>query len=340
MSLSEKLLQRIETEFRQRDKEISDFAIEEIVEITGGWESPIYSFTARFQKGENRFEQGQVIRFYQGAGAQAQARKDFQIMTRVNQFGVPTPGLDFLILDEGGPQDAYLLMEKIEGQSAARLIRAGQDQQGEVLKRLAAYQARLHEIDWWQIWRPEDAEALVGQDFIQARLENLRLEIAQLRISDFDCSLAWLEERIPNEDGTNLSLLHNDYHPENALVGSEDGALFLIDWGFAELGDARMDLAWTLLQVSLMLGSNARAKYLAAYEDARGQAVGHLAFFEALKFSERMATIAQWLQPDFEIPIRKIREAGLQGSYKVHVINVYDRLKEITGCKIPLIETL
>lgn len=339
MSLSDELVQKIEAEFRKHDPEIANFAIEEIAEITGGWESPIYSFSLRFQRGSAHFQQGHVIRVYEGANAQAQAQKDFQIMTRVNQFGLPTPAIDFLIMNKDRVDEAYLLMEKIEGETAADFIQAGKDEGGEVLGRLAAYQARLHEMNWRQIWQPQDAEKFSSKGFARAKLENLRREIAQLGIPDFECCLAWLEERIPKESAE-LSLLHNDYHPENALLRNEDGALFLIDWGFAELGDARMDLAWSLLQVSLILGGHARAEYLAAYEDARGATVEHVEFFEALKFTERMATIAQWLQPDFEIPIRKIREDGLRGSYKVHITNVYARLKEITGCTIPLIEAL
>ena len=81
-----------------------------------------------------------------------------------------------------------------------------------------------------------------------------------------------------------------------------------------------------------MLGRNAREAYLSAYEDAASQSVEHLAFFEALKFTERMVTIAQWLQSGFEIPIRKISQESLRGSYKVHIVNVYARLKEVTGC--------
>jgi len=335
MSLSKELIQRIEGEFRKRDAGISALEITDIVEITGGWESPIYSFRSKINKASGSVEQGHVIRFYEVDGAIAQARKDFQIMTRVNQFGVPTPTLEFLILDEDEPGEAYLLMEKIEGPTVAQVA-----QKEEPIKRLAAYQAVLHKIDWPEIWMPEDVHKQAGTDYVQTRMEKLKGEISQLELPDFDCVLAWLEEHVPVEGSVELSLLHNDYHPENALLRDEDGAMFIIDWTFAEPGDARMDLAWSLLQVSLMLGADAKGEYLRAYEEALGQSVKDLAFFEALKFTERMLTIAQWLQPDFEIPIRKISKEALQGSYKVHVTNVYARLKELTGCEIALIETL
>jgi len=335
MGLSKKLITRIEEQFRLRDSDIRAVEILDIVEITGGWESPIFSFRSKITKSSGSVEQGHVIRFYVGDGAIAQARKDFQIMTRVNQFGVPTPGLEFVIFAEDKPREAYLVMEKIEGPTVAE-----QKASKRAIRGLADYQAVLHKLDWREIWKPEGAQELTGQDYVRLRMERLKDAISQLEGSDFDCTLAWLEERFPAESSVELSLLHNDYHPENALVREADGAMFIIDWTFAEPGEARMDLAWTLLQVSIMLGAEAREDYLKAYEKELGESVKDLAFFEALKFAERMLTIAQWMQPDFEIPIRKISKDALRGSYKVHVINVYARLKAVTGCEIPLIETL
>jgi aminoglycoside phosphotransferase (APT) family kinase protein len=341
MSLPKDLVARIEQAFRKRDPEIQSMAIDHIEEIVGGWESPIYSFTSQTMREGGVQSSGHVIRFYTGLEATAKAHKDFRVMERVSQLGVPTPKLDFVI-DDTGDDEAYLVMEKIEGKTAAHFLQAKDEVDGRALMELAAYQAMLHGLDWRDIWIPKNAELLArdASGYVEDRLVSLKETIKELGSGDFDCVIAWLDSKVPGNDASPVTFIHNDYHPENAVLREADEALFIIDWGFAEPGDARMDLAWTLLQVSLMLGRNAREAYLSAYEDAASQSVEHLAFFEALKFTERMVTIAQWLQSGFEIPIRKISQESLRGSYKVHIVNVYARLKEVTACTIPLIEAL
>ena len=66
----------------------------------------------------------------------------------------------------------------------------------------------------------------------------------------------------------------------------------------------------------------------------------YLEYFEAVKFSERMLTIATWLDESVVIPVKKITREAIRGEYKIHVLNVYARLKEVTGLELPTIENL
>ena len=59
-----------------------------------------------------------------------------------------------------------------------------------------------------------------------------------------------------------------------------------------------------------------------------------------LKLGARLITIALWLDEDVEIPVPKITKDSIRNEYKVHVLNVYDRVKEITRLEIPLFEGL
>ncbi len=54
----------------------------------------------------------------------------------------------------------------------------------------------------------------------------------------------------------------------------------------------------------------------------------------------RMLTIATWLDEAVEIQIPRITKQAFRADYKVHVLNLYRRLKEITGLEIRTIEEL
>ena len=92
--------------------------------------------------------------------------------------------------------------------------------------------------------------------------------------------------------------------------------------------------------MDVMVGPQYREELLKRYEKLAGKAVENLEYFEAVKFSERMLTIATWLDESVAIPVKKITKEAIRGQYKVHVLNVYARLKEITGLELPTIENL
>lgn len=324
MSLPREVLDGLRAQFEHQGAARQVLALSDVEEIEGGWESPIFSFRVLFEEQGRRAARAFVLRSYAGPDGAERARQDFEIMTRVNHYGLPTPGLEF-VLEAPAQQGAYLVMEKIEGRQALELLRSGAGD-GELLARLAGYQAGLHVIPPGKIWPAQlDAEMDDPQGYASRRVARLRAAVEAQKLEGFAAHLDWLEARAAGILEARLALLHNDYHPENVLLRAEDGAAFIIDWSFAEVGERRMDLAWTLLQVGTMLGADARAEYLAAYEAAAGSPVKHLDFFEVLKFSERMATIAAWLRPEVQIPVAKISKAALRGSYKVHVHSVYAR---------------
>lgn len=333
MSISIGLREEILSNFGKQNPDGSNFAITDVEEFEGGWERPIHGFTLTYEIGGRRVDEWHVLRSYPGVGGAQAALKDFSIMTQAQQEGIPTPSLDFVIAPVAADA-AYLIMEGIQGSQAASAIR---EEGHNLLAEMAAYQVALHSLtperfwDWGNIVEPKD--------FLNAKLSELHRQTRVFDHNDFGKTLDWVESKAADVNEFRISITHNDYHPENVLVRSTDGAIFIIDWGFAAPGEPRMDLAWTLLQISNMLEEKARSSYLAAYEEGAGP-VEQLEVFEALKFTERMATIARWLQPGFQPPIPKISQKAIRSSYKIHVLNVYRRLKEITGERIAIIEEI
>jgi Ser/Thr protein kinase RdoA (MazF antagonist) len=159
-------------------------------------------------------------------------------------------------------------------------------------------------------------------------------------LSDFKGLLEWLDVKRKQVKDTDLVFLHNDFHPENVIVDDASEELFVLDWGFAGMGDRRSDLAWTLHQLLFMLGAEARSAYLDFYEQAFGRTIENLEFFEVLKLAQRLSTIGLWLNPDYAHPIKKIDAEAIRTSYRIHVERVYQRVREMTGVEIRLFEEL
>jgi aminoglycoside phosphotransferase (APT) family kinase protein len=208
---------------------------------------------------------------------------------------------------------------------------------------------KIHQAPWQKILDDAEAFNLSAAEpttYVRAQLAEMRNKAARFHLDQFEPFFAWLEERI--EQGAtqqlcvtqHLCVMHNDYHPGNLLMKGETNELVVVDWSFAEVGDYRLDLAWSVMLFAALVGLDYRQPMVRAYAEAAGKPVENFTYFEVLKLTMRMLTIATWLDESVEIPIKKITRAAIRGDYKVHVLNPYRRLKEITGLGLPIIEEL
>ncbi len=86
-------------------------------------------------------------------------------------------------------------------------------------------------------------------------------------------ALGWLRANAP--PAVTPALVHGDFKANNLLV-DRAGAITVIDWEMAHLGDPLEDLAWTMLWTTgddIVGGLLAREDYLARYAATAGQAV-------------------------------------------------------------------
>lgn len=201
----------------------------------------------------------------------------------------------------------------------------------------------LHEVPWQNVIQDDQGKKAMENDplaLVKTKLVEMRLTIERFQLFEFAPFLEWLEQRVDYGTSVEFCLMHNDYHPENLIFTPGDTRLTILDWSFAEIGDFRLDLAWSVLLYGVMLGERYRKHLISFYEQFRGRPIYHLEYFEVLKFTERILTIATWLDPSVRIPVDKITRDAIRGDYKIHVLNVYRRLKEILGFSLPTIENL
>lgn len=322
----------------------SNLEITHIKEITEGWETEKYSLSIRYNVEDDVRAEELILRFYFGPQQRKQARKEYALMNRAPQFSIPVPRVDLLATDHSPFGDAFIVMERIRGETMATTLDGASEPEILTLMRMmVTHFVTLHQIPWQQLF-DNDQRGIPAHhepmDFIRSQLTDMRTTVFRYRLHEFDPFLRWLDERAELGATTRLCVIHNDYHPLNIMVRESNGGLVILDWSFADVGDYRLDLAWSVLLVSVMVGDLYGEIMVKLYEEIAGARVEHFQYFEVLKFTARILTIASWLDESVVIPVKKITREAIRNEYKVHVLNVYNRLKEITDLELPSMETL
>jgi aminoglycoside phosphotransferase (APT) family kinase protein len=155
-------------------------------------------------------------------------------MIAARAAGVPVAELyDF---GEGALGQAYLLMERLDGETIPRrLLRddAYAAARGGLAHRLGEVLARIHQVD------PDSIPGLPHLDAL-GQVTELYAAFAEPRPA-LEMGLRWLAEHRPAPAAD--ALVHGDFRIGNLMVG-EDGLRGVLDWELAHRGDPRQDLGW------------------------------------------------------------------------------------------------
>jgi aminoglycoside phosphotransferase (APT) family kinase protein len=313
--------------------------IESIEEISIGWETEVYALRAAFPGAQDRQRGDYVLRLYAGVDGRMHADRDYALLGRLAALDFPVPRR-VALADKGSPFGVPLIvMERIQGPLLADVLAAAPaDARRGWLLQAAQLLADLHRLS--------PAKAVPGhaapdpESYLANELARMRDLMEKQRLVEFEPHLTALERDAGAIAAVDLVLLHNDYHPANILVREADQSLVVIDWTWTDVGDYRLELAWTGLMLQISLGEVWRDAFWADYAKSSSRSLDNLAFFERLKFTQRMLTIAHWLQPDTVIPVPKITRQAIRGDYRVHVLNVYQRLQQLGSPPLPTIEAL
>ena len=344
VAITQKGIRELSALFEKKYPHRKNVLADNFQEITTGWETKIFSFSIHFEAKGAAYSEDLILRFYQGPQGTAQSKREYAVIKKVAQAGLPVPKVVLLVSDSSPFENPFVVMEKIDGPTmAAELDHASDKSKRSLIKQFTAPFVKLHQLSWNQVFASKSQSLRNIDDplaYINSKLSEMRTLIDRFGLTEFEGHFRWLEERLEHGAVSRLSVLHNDYHPLNILIRDEEGGLAIIDWSFAEVGDYRLDLAWSVLLLGVMAGEQYRDVMLASYEQLSGDRVEHFQYFEVLKFTQRTLTIATWLDDSVEIPVKKITKAAIHNDYKVHILNPYRRLKEITGLSLNTIEAL
>ena len=213
------------------------------VELQGGFESLIYSFTLGGAPPE--FEGPLVLRVFRRLEDPERARREALIHNTVAEHGFPAPRILIAVTGAEEIGAPFLIMPRVPGATMlAQFEGLGRGRpSGELIRlvismprilrrtisQLARTQARLHRLPGDLLLRAFEREGLnVGAITFDGKLRAMFDKTGSGPLSDLRPAVAWLIDNRPAEPDA-LVICHGDFQPFNVMV--KDGEVTgVIDW--------------------------------------------------------------------------------------------------------------
>ncbi len=208
------------------------------------------------------------------------------LMQSAQAAGVPEPEVFYVLQDDDGLGDGFI-MEWLVGEAlGARIVRS--PALDEIRPKLAfecgEILARIHAIDLTATGLDRHLAATTTADYVDQTWERYRLFDTPQPMIDY--AGRWLMDHLP--DDVEPVLVHNDFRNGNIMV-SPQGVVAVLDWEVAHIGDPVRDLGWICTnswrfgRSDLPVGGFGRLEdLLAGYESVSGTKVDR----ERVKFWE------------------------------------------------------
>ncbi|MGH9301617.1 MAG: phosphotransferase family protein [Acidimicrobiales bacterium] len=203
-------------------------------------------------------------------------------MEAAGRAGVPVPALIVADDDPGLDGSAFLIMQRIDGETIPRRILrddAYREARAALTAQCARAAAAIHSID------PRSVEGLdCGDQVAQFRMV---LDEMDQPSPTFELAFRWLEAHRPVPGPR--AVVHGDFRIGNFIVGP-GGLRSVLDWELVHAGDPMEDLAWMCVkswrfgQALPVGGFGTRDELISVYEEAGGRRVDRdaLAWWEVL----------------------------------------------------------
>ena len=184
--------------------------------------------------------------------------REYRILAALAGTDVPVPRVHHLCEDSGIVGTAFYVMDHVEGsvdQDPAWPAQPPAERRALYLS-MADVLARLHRVDWRGLGL-DDFGREGNYIARQIRRWSGQYEASQTdEIPEMDRLIAWLPERIPDDDET--AIVHGDYRPGNLIVHpAEPRVAAVLDWELSTLGHPLSDLAHNCLAFSIPRGTTA-----------------------------------------------------------------------------------
>ena len=336
---SSNLLEYLKKKYPQR----KDLKILNLKNITSGWETEIRSFDLEWEESNEVILNPLVIRIFPGNRVEEKAKKEFTFMKELHNLNYPVPTVYLFETDYSIIGHPFIIMERISGGTIEDRI----DMENESLPYWLDVMCRLfvdlHNTNWESLVSEEDRERYRERDndyfIINDILSDYRAALKHTNSQIFLPIVEWLEERKELVPCEKPSIVHRDFHAMNVLLDEKDNPI-VIDWGAAGVSDSRVDTAWSLLLYFAYGTIERRNDLLARYEKALGRKVEHIEYFEVIACLRRLHDVYISLkQGSHEYGLRP-EAVEMMKSTIYHVINVRNRLYDLTGIVLPDIDKM
>ena len=225
----------------------------------------VYAFSLLYNY-ENKVVNLQlVLKLYESTEQHRRTSQiEYYILNYLNNASFPVPNVYFMETNEsvfGGP---FLIMERIDGQSMKNYVKHHKEKEVfDVLNLLAATCVRLHELDFNVISenvleKPEDEYSYARKSAL------IKDELNYGKNWDYGWLTNWLKINVEKCPCNQYSLLHFDMGFNNFIVTKNKKIMF-IDWEWARVGDALMDVGSAYLEIRRVIDAKAASFFLKQY---------------------------------------------------------------------------
>jgi len=176
--------------------------------------------------------------------------REFRVLSHLHDVYCPAPKPVVFCEDESVIGAKFYLMERLHGIILRAQAPEGFNPSAELVQSMCKSFIHnledLHAIDYEQVGLGGLRKP--GQ-YMARHMEGWERRYKDSQTDDipeFDQSVAWLKERVPQDSGA--TLIHNDYKFDNLVLGESDWSKIvgLLDWEMCTIGDPLSDLAISL----------------------------------------------------------------------------------------------
>ena len=321
--------------------EFQNVEINNIVDITSGWENDLLSFNLRYHDQGERIKKELVVRIYPATDSKEKSEKEFSVMKNLWDLSYPVPKME--ILESSGEiiGKPFVIMERINGPTLGEVLRKSSLRtQTKLMECFIDLYLQLHKLNWkeFQLIFPLPG----SQSFhthVKAQLNEYYTSLLKHGMSDFREVFEWLRNRIDKISISSLSLIHLDYHPDNILMKKGKNPV-VIDWGTSTVLDFRFDLAWTILLTNAHSSPSLGQQVFDLYQAKLGRAIEDFEFFYMFAATRRLTDYAISMTQGAESSGMRPETTTTLKQYNQVYKFVYNILRDHLDVKIGIIEEL
>ncbi len=328
--------QILEQYLKTKFSDNTTLSIAQLSKLRDGWESDNYIFTV--ESSPQITQTTWVWRIYTGVGSPEKARREFTSMKKLLAAGYPVPQVLYLETEHSPINRPFIIMEYIPSEMMWHLLdTASAEVQEQLIDQFCKLFVQLHALDWKQF----DDALQVDDPFtlIDRWLHNARRILQNFSQVDASPFLDWVADRRTLFTCTRPSPVHQDFHPGNVLIKTDNSAL-VIDWTAFDVSDPRMDLAWTLVLTHAHGRPGLRDQIYNGYQRHAGEMVEQIAAFEAIACARRLLDLTVSLTQDAQqlgmnAQAAEAMHASMEAHRRVHRLFI-----EHTGLQIKAFDNL
>jgi len=297
--LREKMPEYIRTRFLAEKRT----RVRNLVKVTSGWETDIYSFVSERWSDDGYHSDDLILRIYSGDYSKEKSTREYKVMSRLYEAGFSVPKVYHLETDTSIFDRPFVIMERIDGQSMGEILTVSSEaKRKDLIDLFCRMFVDLHRLDIRPfllepsiVPDPSAYDMESKCDHLTGLLQRFRhvmtsFENRERAFALFSQVLDWLDGERSGVLTCGLSLVHLDYHPYNVLI-RRNGQAFVIDWTNSTIADYRIDLGWTLLLVSTSGNPEMRDHILGTYENLAQSRIRNIEYFEVLAAARRLGSL-------------------------------------------------